>query len=323
VKNYVLIYLFTITSCFLTAQQAVLCALQNHQIKIESAADIPAVTDNPDGSVTLTHQDQNITDIFAQDIVHDFYQSYPNANPEGELIKYYTIVHGNRALINNLYDYGYPDTYFMEPYPNTAISTTLIDLLDNKTYKLTNYCTESSEEGWTCPEFEQNIPEGFELKITFEYDATNDMMHAETVGVSTCGNAFSISMKGGYDDGFGTTDNTLQLWESEAGNSTLTDYSQPCHYIENILYSVLDIACNEGHNYGNIRVDANNGETGQFVLERENALFATDFLTFEDSSLSVEQYSFQNIKPFEIKGNPYLQISNLNNQQKTFKFLKN
>lgn len=82
-----------------------LCALQNDYIKIESTADIPAVTNNPDGTVTLALQDQNIIDIFAQHIIYDFHQAYPNANPDGELIKYYNIVHGNNALIKELYNY--------------------------------------------------------------------------------------------------------------------------------------------------------------------------------------------------------------------------
>jgi len=103
-RNYFFICFFIIASGLVKAQEAVLCALQNDYIKIESTADIPAVTNNPDGTVTLTLLDQNITYIFAQHIIYDFYQAYPNANRDGELIKYYTIVHGNRALINKLYN---------------------------------------------------------------------------------------------------------------------------------------------------------------------------------------------------------------------------
>lgn len=314
VKSYLIFCLIIIVSGVVEAQEAVLCPLQKDNIKIETTVDIPTVTNNPDGTVTLTHSDQNITDIFAQYTIHDFYQSFPSSNPDGELFKYYTLVHENRTLINELYNYVHPSIYLLDPYPNTTISSALINLLDNKTYKLIKYCTESSELGWTCPESDQQVPDDFELKIAFEYDAVNDLIHAETVGVSSCGNSFSINMKGGFDDGFGTTDNTLQLWESETGNSALLDYNQPCHNIESMLYSVLDIGCYENHNYGNIRVYANSGETGQIVIERANVIFATDFLTFQDNALSVNDESFQNIKLFEIVGNPYLQIANLNNQ---------
>ncbi len=314
IKNCVLIGLIIMAFSFVKAQETILCSLQNDYIKIESTEDIPTITNNTDGTVTLTYQDQNITNIFADYIIYDFNQAYPNANPEGELIKYYLIVHGNRALINEFYNAVYPDTYPFDPYPNTAISTELIDLLDNKTYKLIKYCTESSEQGLSCPEGEQNIPDGFQLKITFQFDAETNMMHAETEGVSSCGNSFSIRMKGGYDDGLGTTDNTFQLWESEPDTSAPSESNQPCYYIEQMLYSILDIGCNEGANYGNIRVITDNGEAGQFVLERSNLLFAIDYLTFQDNALSVDDENFQIIRPFELKNNPYLQISNLNNQ---------
>ena len=313
-KNHFVISLFIIASSLVFGQETVLCSLQTDIFKIENSDNIPTVTDNGDGTITLTQQDQVITDIFSQYIIYDFYQSYPNSNPEGELIKYFTIVHGNKALISELRDYAHPQTFLVNDYVNTTISPLLIDLLDNKTYKLVKYCTWSTEGGLPCPEGELYIPEEFELKIAFEYDTVNDIIYAETVDVSSCGNSFSIGMKGGFDDGFGSTDNTLQLWESEPGISTLTDYSQPCHNIENMLYSVLDVSCSEGNNYGNIRVNTDNGEEGQFVLERENALFATDFLTFQDNALSIDENSFNSIRLFQTKGNPYLQISNLNNQ---------
>lgn len=313
-KNYIFISLFILISGFVKAQETILCPLQTGDIKIEFTDDIPTATTNPDGSITLTHQDQNITDIFAQYSIYDFYQTFPNSNPEGELIKYYTIVHVNKALINDLYDYVSPNIYIIEPYPNLPISATLIDLLDDKTYNLVKICTESSEMGQYCPENEQSIPDDFQLQITFEYDAANDIMHAETLGVSSCGNSFSIGLKGGFDDGYGVLDNTLQLWESEPGTSTPVDYYQPCYNFENTLYSVFDIGCYEDSNYGNIRFNIDTGEEGEFVIERENAIFATDFLTFQDNALSVEDQVFKFVKLFEIEGNPYLQIENLNNQ---------
>lgn len=313
-KKDVLIALIILISGFVKAQEAVLCALQKNDIKIESIADVPVTTNNTGGTITLTHQDQNVTDIFAQYLIYDFYQTFPNSNPEGELYKYYTIVHGDRTLINELYDYMFPDVYTLDPYEMTSIDPELINLLDNKTYKLVKYCTESSEQGGTCPESEQNIPDGFELKIAFEYDAENDLMHAESVGASSCGNSFSIDMRGGFDDEFETTDKTLQLWKSDPGISTISNYNQPCHAIEQMVYSILDIGCLDHHNYGNIKVHLNNGVEGEFVVERDNTLFAIDFLTFQDEALSIDEETLKSIKPFEIIGNPYLQLANLNLQ---------
>ena len=195
-----------------------------------------------------------------------------------------------------LREYADPSVFIIDQYFNTALIIGLIELLDNKTYLLIKYCTFSSEGGFPCPQGEKLTPDGFELKITFQYDASNEIMHAETVGLSSCGNSFSIGMKGGYDDGFGTTENTLQLWESEPGISALTLYDQPCHPIGSMLYLVLDIRCFEGVNLGNIKV-TDNSEVGQIVLERENSLFAVDFLTFEDNALSIEGSELNSLFP--------------------------
>jgi len=295
------------------AQNAVLCSIQNEYIKIENPSDIPTVIDNGDGTVTLMHTDQNITDIFADYIIYDFYQSYPSSNPSGELFKYYTLSHGNKSLIQELYNYANPDVFIIEEYMPTPISLELISLLDGKTYKLINQCYESLESDTFCPEDEENVPLGFELKIAFTYDAEKDIMHAETVGLSSCGNYFSVGFKGGFDDGFNPIENTLQLWESENGISTITDYEQPCHYIEDTLYSALDIGCMEEANYGNIIINFGT-EDGRFVLERNNTVFGIDFFTFEEDVLSVEENSLNRMQAFQTKGNPYLQISHLNNE---------
>ena len=82
-------------------------------------------------------------------------------------------------------------------------------MLDSKTYKLFKYCNASSEKGFPCPDRNENVPDGFQLKIAFEFDAENNRMYAETVRVSNCTNSFSIRMKGGSNGGFENTDNTF------------------------------------------------------------------------------------------------------------------
>ena len=52
-------------------------------------------------------------------------------------------------------------------------------------------------------------------------------------------------------------------------------------------------------------------ETGTFVLKRYNMIFATDYLTFMDEDLSIDDNQMETMRPFQIEGNPYLQISNL------------
>ena len=249
--------------------------------------------------------------------LYDFFQSFPSSNPTGELFKYYTLSHGNKSLIQELNSYANPDVFIIEEYIPTPISSDLIDLLDGKTYKLIKQCFESDESGSFCPDDEENVPVGFELKIAFTYNAENDIIHAETVGLSNCGNYFSVGFKGGFDDGFNPTENTLQLWESDNGISTFTDYEQPCHYIENTLYSALDIGCMEEANYGNIIINFGT-EDGRFVLERNNTVFGIDFFTFEVDLLSIEENSLDRMQAFQTKGSPYLQISNLKNETITF-----
>ncbi len=310
VKNSIVIGLFILTYSLVFAQQSVLCSLQNDYIKIESTADIPTVTNNTDGTVTLTHQDQNITAIFANYIIYDFYQAFPNANPEGELFKSYTIVHGNKALINTLYHTVSPDVFFIDyDYEYLPISTNLINLLDEKVYKLIRYCSDVPEVGEVCENNEQNVPDGFDLKIAFNYDPNTDTILAETLNLSSCGNKFAIGLKGGFDDGSaGSLDNILQLWESDLGTSTETNFSDPCHSIEAMLYSMLDIGCLE-FNYGNLKVNLGTN-AGQIILERENGTFSTDFMTFQEDNLSVEESSLPMVRFFEI--NDYLTISNQN-----------
>ncbi len=313
-KDLLIIISFLLSFNGIMSQETILCPLLKENIKIESTDDIPTITNNTDGTISLIHQDQNITNIFATYVIYDFYQSFPSANPNGELIKYYTIVHKNKALINELYDYVSSDIYQIYPYTYTSISSDLISFLDNKTFRLIKYCTDSTEGGLPCPEGEQSVPSDFELKIAFQYDSINDMMLIETVGTSSCGNSFSIALKGELNDGIGTTDNRLQLWISSPGISTTTDYNEPCHDIENMLYSILDIGCQDGHNYGNIRFNIDTENSGEFILERENALFATDLLTFRDDELSIEDNTFQSIYPYITNNNPYLQITNPDNQ---------
>ncbi len=319
-KNYLFALSFLLFNSILFAQpHEILCNLLDTNIKIENTSDIPTATNNGDGTITLIHPDQNITDIFSNHTIYEFYQTYPSANPEGELVKYYTIVFDNKDFINDLYDYTNPNIYLMDPVESTSIDTPFINSLNNKTFKLIKQCFESSESSAECPIDEDNIPEDVEVKLTFNFDAVNDILYLETDDITTCGNSFSAGFKGQTDDGLGSnTDTTLQLWSSQPGISNTTDYDQPCHIIENTVYSVLDIGCSD-YNYGNIRLYQN--AVGQLVITRHNMIFAQDFLTFEEDNLSIEDNTFKYIKPFKTTNNPFLQISNPENQSLNIEIL--
>ena len=310
-KNYILSFLFIVFTFIGKSQEAVLCSTQIDYVKIENSENIPTVTTNSDGTVTITHQDQNITDTFAAYTVYDFYQAFPNST--GVLSKYYNIVHQNRTLINELKNTVSPDIFYFDyDYTFTSVSSNIINLLDGKVYKLIKYCSDIPEVGESCQHNEQNVPEGFDLKITFDYDSTKDIMHAETIELSPCGNSFSIDLRGGSEECCYSMDIALQLWESDLGVFTETDYnSGPCHSIEQWLYSMLDIGC-QGYDYyvGNIKIYPIN-ESGQIILERQTGIFSTDFMTFQEDNLSIEETTLAEIKIFE--NHNFLNISNKNN----------
>lgn len=319
-KNYILVVLIV---CFIElnfAQINILCSTQTDYIKIENTSDIPLVSDNGDGTVTLTHPDQSITDVFSDYVIYDFYQSYPNSNPTGELFKYYSIVHGNKDLITTIFNSLPSSTFSVNEYTFSPIDSDLVTLLDNKTYKLKSYCSDIPEVGETCETNQVIVSNDFELKIAFNYDSNFDIIRAETVNSSPCGNSFSIGMKGGYEDFSGTLDNKLQLWESDSGTSSESNYNEPCFYPEEMLYGLLDIGCFQGRNVGNLLV-YEGPNAGQIILERENATFSTDFIMFEEDVLSVEENQFSQIKPYKIAASPFLQISNSENQTLSIEIL--
>ena len=320
-KAYILGLLFLLLNSISYAQPyQILCSEQTINIKIENTSDIPTFTDNGDGTITLNHSDQNISDIFNNYTIHDFFQAYPSANPEGELIKYYTIVYNNRDLVNELHDYAYPEPFEFDRYESTPLSSSLIDLLDNKTYNLISLCSNESETSETCEGNEIIVASDFELKIAFNYDSNLDIIRAETVNSSPCGNSFSIGLRGGYDDLSGSLDNKVQLWESDFGISSESDGNEPCFYIEEMLYGLLDIGCLEGRNLGNLKIyeGTNNG---QIILERDNGTFSNDFMTFQEDNLSIKDNVFEQIKPYKTSDNPYLQISNSENQSLTVEII--
>ncbi|WP_299124972.1 hypothetical protein [uncultured Winogradskyella sp.] len=293
-KNYFFSIVFILFALVGSAQQAVLCPLQKDYIKIENSDNIPTVTNNSDGTITLTHQDQTITDIFANYIIYDFYQAFPNST--GVLFEYYDIVHKNKDLINELYNTVSSDVFFIEyEYDFTPVSSNMIALLDGKTYKLSKFCSDIPEVGESCINNEQSVPDGFELKIEFNYDQNEDMIFAETVNISPCGNVFSIGLKGGVDECCYPVDIALQLWETDLGISTETDYdSGPCHSIEQWLYSMLDIGC-QVYNIGNIKIYPGD-ESGEIIIERETGVFSTDFMKFQEDNLSVDEFSSDSIR---------------------------
>jgi len=314
-KNCIKSLIFSLWFCISFSQEAILCSSQSLTLKIENTLDIPIVTTNNDGTLSLNFAQQYITDIFADYIIHDFYQLYPNGSDT--LQKYYMVNANSRALYESVSTQVPTSTmtifieYFdLSSFPIvTSISPQLITSLDGNTYDVTKYISTSDVDPcYSCPLYD--VPENFNFRVNFNYDTTKDIMYMESDEPTSCGNSFAIGLKGGNPNGFENVDNTLQLWESEPGIAPQVDFSEPYHYLEFEIFSVLDIACN-GYNYGNIEVSINT-ESETFQFYRSNAIFGYHIIEFSKVNLSTKDESFVKMKPFKSKGNPFLQISNLN-----------
>jgi len=297
-KNYTLFILCLLLFTKVFSQHTILCPSQEFYIGIENSINIPNVITNGDGTVTLIHPEQYITDIFSNYIISDFYQTYPNGS--SSLQKYYNILVDSKDLINELID-SVPSSVFLigDPIESTTIDSNLINFLDGKYFQLTKYCGIADNMGEPCPE--EIVPSDVNITVLFNYDAIDDLLLMNSYGLTTCGNSFSIALKGG------TTSNTLQLWESSPHTSTETNFDDPCHNIENDLYSILDIGCFNS-NIGNI-VPTIDTENKTLMLFRNNQVFGYNTVTFSESFLSLNDTLFQQLKIYEVKGNPFLQLS--------------
>lgn len=284
------------------SQSPILCPQIENKLKIENVNDVPIVTNNNDGTITLTHSQQYITDIFSNYIIYDFYQTFPYGSET--LQKYHTISFNDKDLINELKTSVPPEVFLIESnYINTLLSTEIISFLDGKKFKYAKYLRLSDSDCPSCPLID--VPSDFSLIVEFNYDSTKDALFMQTNSLSPCGNSFSIALKGGSVNG------TLQLWESTPMTISQPSNQQTCYIPEDYLYSMLDIAC-PGINNGNIipTIDTNNNT---LLFFRQNAIFGTDRILFKEESLSINESLLNEIKLYEIENNPYLQISNSNN----------
>jgi hypothetical protein len=303
-KKYIQCFILVILSSIGYGQTAVLCPAIEDIIGIEDINNVPVVTDNGDGTISLMSPEQYITDIFTNYMIYDFIQTFPNTSETLE--KYYTISYGDKNLIVELNESVPEDVFFIESdYEYTSISPEFIDFLDEKQFRLTHYCSIADNSGEPCPE--QEVPEDVNISVTFNYDAITDMILMESFGLTECGNSFSIALRGG------TEPNTLQLWKSTPGIITQTNYdSDACHNIEAHLFSLLDISCN-GINLGNIIPTIDTIDNTLF-LYRQNMIFGYDTATFVAENLSVTEQPFERIRLYQSEGNPFLQISNAEEQ---------
>ncbi len=304
-KNCVFLCLLVIISNSVLGQETILCPLQSDILKIENSTNIPAISYNTDDTISLTFPDQYINDIFANYTIYDFYQTFPNTS--GALLDYYTVVHRNKDLINEVYLSVPQNVLNIEnDYPFGAINNNIINLVDGKTFRVIKTCSNNPETGQYCSTTEVVVPETLDINIEFSYNSVTNIMNIETAdNTSPCGNYFSADYKG-----FSTG---LQLWYSDPGIISESSPSEPCHSFEEKLYQILGIEC-QGFNVGALSIYTE-VDTGNLILERETAVFSSDLVVLQEYNLSITENNLDDIKFFQINNNPYLQASYLNDQR--------
>lgn len=299
--SYLIIILFLIYYCGYT-QTPNLCPEIVTHIKIKDTDNIPDLSDNGDGTITLTHTEKYITDIFASYVIYDFYRYFPNADPTSELSKYYTITFQSKNLINEMKQ-NIPSKIFdsYSSYNSSPIDTGLVDFLDGKKFKLTseNHTSGKSSES----KRKDNIPSDFDLRVEFNYDNKNDLLLMESIALTPCDNSFLISLKGGENS------TSLQLWKINSSIISETATIQSCSDTENSLYSMLDISC-LGYNYGDITASFNEVKN-TLTLHRYNVIFGDDIFTFEEDVLSVDTPFIEDIKLIRSQKNHFIKFSNI------------
>lgn len=301
-KNSSLILFFFVFSFWGFSQGSILCPKQATIIRIQNENNVPTVTDNLDGTVTLTGADQYITDIFGSHVIYDFRRTYPMIDSE-PLNQYYSIFFKSKDLINELYNTVPTDVFFFDygNYPSTPISTETINFLDGKTFKVTKSCTIADNSGEPCPE--QDVPEDFILNVTFNYNSNNGLLMMESVGLTPCGNSFSIGLNGG------TQANTFQLWESVP--ETVSEANQqPCYEIESLMFKILGIECIFGNNSNITPTMYVENNINTLILQRTNLVFGYDTLTLEETTFPVQEDNLASINLINNNG-PFINFTNI------------
>ncbi len=279
-------------------------------ISIPDEINVPLVTDNPDGeTITLTHPEQYITDIFANYTIYSFYKTSSSSTS-----RHYTIVFNDRNLLVDL-QANVPETVFGSShcFKTVPLENSVISFLDGKSFDFKKYFQEI--EGGCPPDPNDSYPGcrpidtpiGFNFTIKFDYEPATDKLIMKTLSPTSCENSFSIALKGieAYSE------NQVKLWSVDGGFtiSTPSSDNQNCHRIEEFFYQMFDIACRYYDLSGSIKIitdEINNTVT----FRKPTSIFGVDYIYLEENSLSVSEHTFNSIKIYETTGSPYLNISN-------------
>lgn len=275
---------------------------------IENNVDIPSVTENGDGTITLVHPDQAITNVFANYTIYGFERTFPATNSE-LLMKYYTVFTDTNDLFvtiqNEISDAIYViDQDYSIP---SAVPNDLVNFVHGKSFDIHGVVSFTDLDGCfypNCPFIEGSV--NYPITINFNYDANQDLLFVETDATTPCGNSFSIAMKA-----TSTSNNEigLQIWSiDEVTDGGNTD--QDCHQIEYLIFTVFEILCSndfDNNSASRFLIDEDNGEV---VFLKNNLLFGEDIVVLKDNTFSVSDNVFALLSIFQPAGKEYLQLVN-------------
>lgn len=297
-KNMKYIYfILVLFSYFSFAQQPILCSEIREVLYFK---DLPTVTNNNDGTITLTHEEQYITDIFSKYQIYDLYE----VNTSRE---WYAITFNNKDLIIELSENIPSETinivngYFgYNNYTLAPMSSEFIEFVDGKKFNIIQSWINFSDG---IESEKENVSDSYNLKIEFNYNSDDDSLILQNVGETPCGNSFSIAIKG-------TIDNSLNLWRINSATPNL-DAETYCE-IEHALYAILQISC-DGYNDGSIK-SIINIENNILQLSTSTPTFGFLEITFEEEVLSTKDNTFKNFTFYETTTSPYLQYTKTQNK---------
>lgn len=228
------------------SQEEIVCPWVTTIFKIQQESDIPNITTNSDGTLTITHPtNEAITSIFSNYKVTVLERAFPSAQSE-ELIKAYIVSANSKQLFADLRDNVSETIYsdFESIGPHTFINTDFINLVDGNEYRLSAAISTTDFDPCSINCDPEPLGDDINIILRFMYNPDEDVLQIETTQDTSCGNSFSVSLSGGADFGDPLfNDLYLQTWSVNSATINTQDFDESCFEPEYILYDLLQMIC--------------------------------------------------------------------------------
>lgn len=289
-KTITLILLILFVSNNLCSQES--CIYQSFIIKIENSVNVPTSSFNStNNTITLTHSEQYITDIFSKYIIYKFEEAFPDTTSE-VLKKYYRIYCASKDLINELNIEVPDDIFFFETiYEGESIDNTITNFFSTeKVYSLKEYITTSDGTPCTFDCSLNPVPEDLNITIKIFYDTIKEQLILENAETTSCGNSFKFQFKKPMN----SLENDMIIWEAISNNPCFDSSVSDICELESLFFETL---------LGNFNLITNEES---FRINAMNAIFGENVFSFEQKSLSLNDSELKKsiiITPNPIKDN--------------------